>query len=523
MFNFNSKKIILVFISMFVIISPAFAQSNDLGVIDFPTSGSPEAQKYFIRGVLLMHSFEYRDAGAEFKKAREIEPGFAMAYWGEAMTHNHPVWNQQNKSAAKKIMKGLASTAEERMKKVPTQREKEYWRALEVLYGDGDKISRDYAYSEAMKQLYEKYPEDLEAASFYALSTLGTVQGKRDFRTYVRSGAIAQEVFGKNPLHPGAAHYVIHSFDDPIHAPLGLKAARVYSNIAPDAPHALHMPSHIFMALGMWDDSASLNERSAAAAFKKGQNGLHPTWWLHYTYLQQGRYEEARKLLAEVEKKMNQTNSRSYSRHAAYMRSSFIVETRNWREANIGNFDASSLGTKAMANVLLVNGFAAIEFEKIDKATKILDQLKELISTEQKSDDLELVQLMHKELEAFIQFKMDNDNKALALLQDAIALQDNMRFEFGPPIPVKPVHELFGEVLLQLNQPEEAKREFKISLTQNSNRALSLLGLARANSALGDSEASRKAYSELKEIWHNSDDLPELQEINSKLVQVGSQ
>jgi len=518
MFNFNSKKIILVSISMFVLISPAFAQTNDLGVIDFPTSGSPEAQKHFIRGVLLMHSFEYWDAVAEFKKAREIEPGFAMAYWGEAMTHNHPVWNQQNKSAAQKIMKGLASTPEERMKKVPTQREKDYWSALEVLYGDGDKISRDYAYSEAMKQLYDKYPEDLEAASFYALSILGTVQGKREFRVYMRAGAIAQQVFEKNPLHPGAAHYVIHSFDDPIHAPLGLKAARVYSGIAPDAPHALHMPSHIFMALGMWNDSASLNERSAAAAFKKGQNGLHPTWWLHYTYLQQGRYKEARKLLNDVEKKMVMNNgSGSYNRHAAYMRSSFIVETRQWREMLDNGFDNSNLRSQAKASILLAKGIAAVELDDIDKANQALDKLQKV-----SSKDAESVLLMQKELEALIQLKMNKSDMAVKLLQEAVDLQDNMRIEFGPPIPVKPVHELFGEVLLQLNQPEEAKREFKISLMQSSNRALSLLGLARANSALGDSEASRKAYSELKEIWHNSDDLPELREINRFLVQIGS-
>ncbi len=514
MFNFNIKKIILVFISMFVLISPVFAQ-KDLGVIDFPTSGSPEAQKHFIRGVLLMHSFEYWDAVAEFKKAREIEPGFAMAYWGEAMTHNHPVWNQQNKSAAQKIMKRLASTPEERMKKVPTQREKDYWRALEVLYGDGDKISRDYAYSEAMKQLYEKYPEDLEAASFYALSIIGTVQGKRDFRTYVRSGAIAQEVFGKNPLHPGAAHYVIHSFDDPIHAPLGLKAARVYSNIAPDAPHALHMPSHIFMALGMWNDSASLNERSAAAAHKKGQNGLHATWWLHYTYLQQSRYKEARKLLNDVEEK---SGSGSYNRHAAYMRSSFIVETRNWREMLNNDYDNSNLRSRTKASILLAKGIAAVELNDTDKANQVLDKLQNI-----SSKDAESVLLMQKELEALIQLDMNKSDMAVKLLQEAVDLQDNMRIEFGPPIPVKPVHELFGEVLLQLNQPEEAKREFKISLQQNSKRALSMLGLARANFALGDSEASRKAYSELKKIWQNSDDLPELREINRFLVQVGSQ
>ena len=306
----------------------ATAEDLDLGRIDFPTSGSPQAQEHFLRGALLLHSFEYQDAREAFAKARQVEPGFAMAAWGEAMTYNHPLWQQEEREAARQALERLAPSPEERLAKAPTEREKGYLRAVEILFGEGDKRRRDDAYLEAMADLSRRFPEDLDAAAFHSLAILGTCHDGRDTATYMRAAAVAEEVFDANPEHPGAAHYLIHSYDDPVHAPLGLRPARLYAGIAPAATHALHMPSHIFLALGLWDETASSNEDSWQASLaRRERRGLgvdaksfHALLWLEYAYLQQGRYEDARRLLAIMEADEKVGGSRRTRSHLAYMR-----------------------------------------------------------------------------------------------------------------------------------------------------------------------------------------------------------
>jgi tetratricopeptide (TPR) repeat protein len=229
----KSKAVLLGVLVLIAMASLTIDAEEKLGSIDFPNSGKPEAQQAFIRAVLLLHSFEFEDAAEAFIETQEIDPDFALAYWGEAMTHNHPLWRFQDRDAALAALAKYAPTGRERLQKAPTERERGYLEAVEVLFGEGDKVARDEAYSEAMRELSERYPEDLEARSFYALSILGTAQGERDFATYMRAGEVTEEVFDANPQHPGAVHYMIHSYDDPVHAPLGLRAARVYAKIAP--------------------------------------------------------------------------------------------------------------------------------------------------------------------------------------------------------------------------------------------------------------------------------------------------
>ncbi|MEP6905888.1 MAG: hypothetical protein ABI875_07365, partial [Gemmatimonadales bacterium] len=273
----------LVFGAMALCASPVSGQA--LGTIDFPTSGSLAAQAPFIRGVLFMHSFEYPSALAEFQKAEQADPNFAMAYWGEAMTYTHPRWNQQDRAKARAALARLAPTPAARLAKAPTAREKEYLEAVEILYGDGTKEKRDTLYSAAMGRISARYPDDLEAKAFYALSLIGLSQDVRSVPTYVRAAALAEEIFRKNPDHPGAAHYIIHAFDDPVHAPLGLYAARAYSKIAPGAAHAQHMTTHIFLALGLWDDVVSQNEIALGPETDK-YTPNHYSEWLSYGYLQ---------------------------------------------------------------------------------------------------------------------------------------------------------------------------------------------------------------------------------------------
>ena len=268
------------------------ASAQELGTIAFPTSGDQAAQPAFLEGVKALHSFQFDEAALAFREAQKIDADFALAYWGEAMSYNHPLWAQQDADAARRVLEQLAPTPEGRAAKAKLPTEQAFLAAADRLfYGPDDKLARDKAYSEAMARMYERWPEDHEVATFYALSLLGTVRpGDVGFRRQARAAAIAQQVFEANPNHPGAAHFIIHSFDDPDHAPLGLPAARAYAGIAPAAAHALHMPSHIFVQLGMWDDVVRSNVNAYAAAvaintrlkLPEGGEDFHTLSWLAY-------------------------------------------------------------------------------------------------------------------------------------------------------------------------------------------------------------------------------------------------
>ena len=504
----------------------AFGQSSNLGQIDFPTSGSPEAQAHFLQGALLLHSFEFDDAREEFQKASEIDPGFAMAYWGESLTHHKLLWQQHDQKAGQAALEKLASSAEARLEKAPTEREKGYLRAAEVLFfGKGDKKARSRAYVDAMGQLTRQFPDDLEAASFYAVAILGTTDGERDFRTYMRAAGIVEEVYAKNPQHPGAVHYLIHSYDDPVHAPLGLRAARVYAKIAPAAAHALHMPSHIFVALGMWRETAASNVDSWAAADarvkRKGltvkDRSYHALWWLHYTYLQQGRYREAEKQLQIMEEDVAELSVPITRRHMAAMRAAHVVETRQWdMAARAADLDLTGVrGEQAVAH-WFASGMAAAKTGDVRGARQALAALQKMTAESAKvyGSQEQAGKVMDLQLQSLIAFATGGKKKALQLIQQASAAEDKMALSYGPPSPVKPTHEQFGELLLELNNPTEARNEFERALERAPRRALSLLGLARAAAESGDAAASKNAYRKLHDVWSQADeDLPELKEI----------
>ncbi len=516
--------------------APPSPSSDKLGRIEFLTSGTPDAQAHFLTGALLLHSFEFEDAATEFRKAQEIEPGFAMAYWGEAMTYNHPLWAEQDLDAARKALEKLASTPEARRAKAPTRREQMYMEAVEALYaeGGGDKPARDRAYEQAMRRLHAEFPDDLDAASFYALSILGATEGKRVTAEYMKAAAIAEEVFAKNPEHPGAAHYLIHCYDDPVHAPLGMRAARVYATIAPSATHALHMPSHIFLASGMWPEVVSSNEASWKASVDRADrkklgpdaHSFHALSWLEYGYLQQGRYADARRTLAlmEADAAAGASSGRAKAGFAS-MRAAYVVETRRWKG------DAAALQVPADdANRdldLFTTGFAAIESGDRSGARKALAAMSAkpdeggggsahahgggaMAYSGGSSAGAVLRQL----LEARIDFAGGHRDRAIAGAKSAAALEDGLNYEFGPPDVVKPAHELLGEMLLEAGRPADARKEFEAALARYPGRALSLLGLARAASKAGDAAGAKDTYARLAAIWSRADaDLPELAEV----------
>ena len=513
-------------------LSPAIAnarvgQAADLGKIDFPTSGSPTAQEHFLEGVLFLHSFEYNDARAAFRRARETEPDFAMAAWGEAMTHNYPIWLRESREEGRAALERLAPTAAERLDKAPTEREKGYLTAVEMLFGEGDKLTRDLAYRDAMAKLARRFPDDLDAAAFHSLAILGTCHQGRDTAAYMRAAAVAEEVFDKNPEHPGAAHYLIHSYDDPVHAPLGIRPARVYAGIAPAATHALHMPSHIFLALGLWDETAASNEdswqASLAAVERDGlgidRKSFHALLWLEYAYLQQGRYTDARRLLAIMEADVQASGSQHTRNHLAYMKAHYRLETQRWGE-NIAEVDLEGLGLNPAATALFARGVTALRLGEVEIAQQQLSELRKRRQDEiaqaveggtaegyAPSSEIRTLeaQIMELALEAQIALGRDETERALELLAKAAELEDASSFGFGPPVPVKPSLELYGEVLLDLGHHAEAKAQLEKALARAPRRVKALQALELASRGLGLTEEADKVRETLELILHRAD------------------
>jgi len=491
------------------------AQTQRLGTIDFPTSGPPAAQASFIRGVLLLHSFEYQDAARAFREAQGIDPGFALAYWGEALTYTHPLWDEQDVNAARASLLRLGPTRETRRARAPTPRERAYLDAVEILYGDGPKARRDTAYSRAMERLVARFPADREAQVFYAASLLGLSQGVRNIPTYLRAAAIVAPVFRDNPDHPGAAHLLIHCYDDPVHAPLGLAAARAYAKIAPDAAHAHHMTTHIFVALGMWDEVVSQNEL-ASGRDPATWAPDHYTQWLGYGYLQQGRYREALRHLERMH--ANVEKGRRGRAVLAQMRAEYVVNTEQWDSPSLQwNIDLTGVRARDAAVDAFVAGLAALKGGDRAAAGRFLADLAAItrnrapVAAGQERDQVPAI--LEKELQALLRQAEGAAGDAIALMRQATAFEDAMPMEFGPPADVKPAHELFGEILLQAGRPQEAQHEFARELQLAPKRALSLRGLGRAAAAAGDATTGARSYAELRAIWHRADpDRPELAE-----------
>jgi tetratricopeptide (TPR) repeat protein len=495
------------------------AQGTRLGTLRFPNSGAPVAQRPFIRGVLLLHSFEYTAAAAAFREAEKADPGFALAYWGEAMTWTHPVWNQQDVDSARAVLQRLGPTQEARQAKAHTRREQGYLEAVEILYGEGPKARRDTLYCAAMERLSAAHPKDLEAEAFYALALLGLSQGTRNVPTYIRAGVLAEDVFRKNPNHPGAAHYIIHAFDDPVHAPLGLRAAQAYAKIAPDAPHAQHMTSHIFVALGMWDETVAANVVASGVDPKTWPPG-HYTAWLDYGYLQQGRPGEARRLIEITRPNLGDPPRVGRRAYLLDMRAHYLVNSGQWDDSittwplSREGVDSSTQGVDAFGL-----GYAALQRGDRAAADSLLGELATLAKAASSKHGYggtpELLPILEKELRALLRLADSAPDEALVLLREATALEDALPVDFGPPEVVKPSHELLGEVLLGMRRPADAQREFLRALALTPRRSLSLLGLARSARAAGDQETATQASAELRRVWHAAEPgLPGLAEVS---------
>lgn len=502
---------------------PALAERGDLGRTDFPTSGSPQAQEHFLVGLLALHSFEYVDAREAFRKAQEADPDFAMAYWGEALsyTYGHHGPPGQDMSKARQALQKLARGRSQRAEKAPTEREKMYLEAVELLYGEGSIEERALAYSEQMGRLYEQYPDDHEAATFYALSLMRTkVRGKDSLREDMQAGAISQAVFRENPDHPGAAHYIIHAYDDPVHAPIALYAAHKYSAIAPAAVHALHMPAHIFVQHGMWDYVAERNEASWGASKERaGRKGLSPTrysfhalYWLQYAYLQQGRYDEAQACLDELAPIANRDDStRGLKERLLRQQALQTVETEQWKVGDVDGLLAQVRGQgqvdeRTAATVLFASGMSAVRTSDLATAKKARDGIHEVhgkMGEDANEDEKKQVEIMAREMDALVASAEGKAEEARSHMKAATSVAETMEPPSGPPgeattdSPIKPPHELYGELLLEQGDAEAALDVFETSLLRTPKRARSLLGAARAAEKLGNDKLAKRFYEDI--------------------------
>jgi tetratricopeptide (TPR) repeat protein len=543
------KKILLLPVP-FLLLTPSFAQQEQnpvdhihgLGHVHMDTSCSPSVSADFDRALAMLHNFWFARALEAFKKVIQADPQCAMAYWGAAMTYNHPFWDaptREDESAAwALVQKGRQTT-----KKTP--REEMYLDAVAALYKDagaGSKSERDEAYKNAMKAVYEKYPDD-EVKLFYGLSILGTIkEGTPGFERQAVAAKLFEEVYARKPEHPGALHYLIHVYDDPEHAVDGLKAARAYAKAAAAVPHAQHMPSHIFTRLGYWEESAAANEnawRTSEDDVKHaGESGeyrdFHSLNYLQYAYLQLGRYRDAKRVTdmikAEYEALPNTKTALDtpelQARHVrgrtiyalpdrvAYgyfdMLTRYIVEAEDWEASPKVPLVAPSRDFVAMKSQL--EAMAAARRGDAAGAKSAADRIRALSNEPgQHPFAKQIITLQAKEAEA-ISAQVSGDREgAIAKMNEAIGIEDSIYALSQPPYPITPAHELYGTMSLEMERPADAMRHFTETLRRTPGRPKAIYGIARAAEALGDKQTAIKRYTELLELWKHADkDRPEI-------------
>lgn len=476
--------------------------SASLGELSFPNSGNAAAQAPFIRGVKLLHNFQYEQAIEAFQQAQKADRGFAMAYWGEAMAHNYTLWAEQHYDAARAALAKLAPTPEQRAAKAHTQRERDYLAAVETLYGPGTKFDRDVAFADKMDALAKAYPNDVEATAFAALATLGRSHGQRDIANYERAGAMLEPLFGKYPNHPGIAHYIIHSYDDPDHAAKGLAAARVYDRLAPDSPHAQHMTSHIFLSLGMWPEVEKANRQARAAAERTTGKSFpimacgHGGIWLTYARLQQGlpvddQIAECRAGIETVLAKRTDFTAvgdieGGYGSDAD-MRVRRGIETGQWiaplnlpeGKLNYPRF-VYAYGDVLAARKDGAAAAKALAAMRAAHAVLVTDYRKESPDDEQL---MPWADLMLSQAEAVAALASGKQGEGMAMLRKVAERESALPALFGPPILQKPSWELLGDELLTIGDRAGAAAAYRQSLKLQPGRRLSVAGLKSASSS----------------------------------------
>ena len=497
--------------------------SEKLGRVNFATSCSKPAQQKFNRAVALLHSFWYDEAEKGFADVAKTDPKCGMGHWGVAMTWYHPVWQPPTKT---ELQNGIAAAEKASMVSARTQREKDYIAAIATFYKDSDKLdhrTRAIAYEKAMEQLHVRYPQDREAGIFYSLALLGTaLPTDKTYANQKKAAGILNKVLAAEPNHPGVAHYIIHSFDYPALADLALAAARSYSKIAPDSPHALHMPSHIFIRLGLWPESIESNLASAAAGRKhaSAKDEIHAIDYLAYAYLQTAQDGKAKELNDAVYA-MNKIDAQIFqvAYALAAIPARYTLERRQWAEAAalkvpVEGFPWNKFAY-AEANVYFARSLGAsrsgdtaaarADVERLTAMQKSLAEAKEVYWATQ-------VEIQRLAASAWLVHAEGKRDEALKLMRAAADLEDTTEKHPVTPGAVVPARELLGELLLELREPQQALKEFEASLRLLPNRFNGLYGAAKAAESAGDRTKAASFYAKLTAVGERGDrNRPELQ------------
>ena len=495
---------------------------GQLGQVNFPVSCNAAARQEFTRAVAMLHSFWYQRAEKTFAAVAQKDPSCAMAYWGIAMSRFRQLWE---KPSPEDVRVGLAALEKAKTAGAESERERGYINALEQFYKDADKLdhlTQMVAYENAMGEQYRRYADDSEAAIFYALALLGTAYSSPQDAMYARqkkAGALLEKFLATLPNHPGVAHYIIHSYDYPPLAERALEAARRYAKIAPEAPHALHMPSHIFTRLGLWQESIASNRAAAAAAHKDQWIGeeLHASDYLTYAYLQGAQDSEARRIWEELPKLREQLREDDSNYPAgvyatAAIPARYTVERRQWKEAAAlavpaDDFPGGS-ACSAEATLYLARGLGAVHMGELADARHSIEQLehcREVLLQANEELWVDLVEVQRRAVAAWLALADGEKDEALAMMRSAADLEDSTDKPPRMPGAIVPARELLGEMLAELARPAEALREYEAVLDDSPNRFNALYGAARAAELAGDMGKARDFYTRLAALGEKAD------------------
>ena len=494
--------------SFIVFAGAAQADSDGLGKVNFPNSCSPAVQEKLQRGVAMLHSFYYTAAKRTFEEVAQADPSCGIAAWGFAsILMQNPLagLGAPPKDAAD------AQAAIERGRKMgaKTQRERDYLEAVAAYYEDfanRPERERQSARAKAYEALAAKYPDDDEAQIFYAVYLAGTqLQTDQTYAAYLKAAAILEEQFRKHPQHPGVAHYLIHSYDAPPIAQKGVPAARRYAQIAPEAPHALHMPSHIFTRVGEWADSAATNRRSAAAAMKNNEQdeAAHALDYAAYAYLQLARDSEARKITDEA-LSFNKFNPARFTAPYALaaMPARYALERADWSgaarlEPRTDKYPFTVAITHfARALGAARSGDAASAQKDVERIAAFGEQLKEAKNAYWAGE----VEVMRLAAAAWVALAQGNSGQALETMRRAADLEDKSEKHIVTPARLLPARELLGDMLLELKRPAEALKEYEASQVREPNRLRGYYGAGLAAAQAGERAKAKQYYTRLVEL-----------------------
>jgi hypothetical protein len=496
--------------------------SEHLGTVTFSTSCNKAVQPQFNRAVALMHSFEFAHAIEGFNSTLVTDPSCAIAYWGIALSS----WGNPFAAGLKpqtQLDKGLKAIENGRAAAAKTEHERAYIEAVAHLYTDTAKIdqrSRIVAYESAMSAMSAAYPDDTEATIFYTLALAAAADpADKTYARQLKAGAMLEKLFVQYPDHPGLAHYIIHTYDVPPLAPRAVEAARRYGQIAPSAPHALHMPSHTFTRVGYWQDSIDANMAAAAAAKSAGQTGeeLHSSDYMVYAYLQTAQDGAAQRLVESSTEIFSRFDPKvlisgaappvaAYFAHAA-IPARYCLERRSWADAaKLEPYPSPFPHTDAIT--FFARGLGAAHLNNRDTARasiSSLEQLRDKLSNMKEAYWANQVEIQRQEVAAWLAFAEGDRQGAIVAMRAAAQREDLTEKNAVTPGPLTPAREMLGEMLLELKLPSEALKEFEATLTKEPNRFRALYGAAEAAKLAGNREAAQTHFRELLKVAERAD------------------